>query len=195
MSAEPGGETPEKQLPAQNKTRLTLVRILVLVFVLALTLGLLTFRDRISSLGAYGYPGIFLLSILANATVIIPLPGVILTSAMGAIFNPFWVAVAAGSGAGLGELTGYLAGFSGRAVVERTPWQLKLESWMRKYGDITIFLLAIIPNPFFDLAGITAGALRVPVWRFLLWCVLGKIIKMLAFAYLGNAWLQWLPSY
>jgi uncharacterized membrane protein YdjX (TVP38/TMEM64 family) len=195
MSQEPSGDSPKKQPPAKNQRRLTLVRILVLVFVFALTLGLLSFRDRIRNLEEYGYPGIFLLSILANATVIIPLPGVILTSAMGAIFNPFWVAIAAGSGAALGELSGFLAGFSGRAVVERTPWQLKLEGWMRKYGDVTIFLLALIPNPLFDLAGITAGALRVPIWRFLLWCVLGKICKMLIFAYLGDAWLQWLPSY
>ena len=59
------------------------------------------------------------LSILANGTVILPAPGVIFVFAMGAIFNPFWVAVAAGAGAALGELTGYLVGFSGQAVVER----------------------------------------------------------------------------
>ena len=42
-----------------------------------------------------------------------PIPGVIFTSAMGAVFNPFWVAIATGCGAVLGELTGYLAVFSG----------------------------------------------------------------------------------
>ena len=38
---------------------------------------------------------------------------------MGAIFNPIGVAVAAGLGAAIGELSGYLAGFSGQGVVER----------------------------------------------------------------------------
>ena len=54
-----------------------------------------------------------MLSILSNATVLIPLPGVLLTSAMGAVFNPVYVALAAGSGAALGELSGYMAGVGG----------------------------------------------------------------------------------
>jgi uncharacterized membrane protein YdjX (TVP38/TMEM64 family) len=57
---------------------------------------------------------------------------------------------------------------------------------MLKYGDLTIFLLALIPNPLFDIAGMVAGALKMPMWRFLLWVWLGKCIKMLAFA-LGGA--------
>jgi membrane protein YqaA with SNARE-associated domain len=161
------------------------VRIAVLLLVLALTVYLFIMREEIQNLEVYGYPGIFLVSVLANATVIVPLPGVMLTSAMGAVFNPFWVAIAAGSGAALGELSGYLAGFSGRSVIERVDWHVHLEAWMRKYGDITIVVLAFIPNPAFDMAGITAGALKVPVYRFLFWVWIGKTLKMLLFAYGG----------
>ena len=46
--------------------------------------------------------------------------------------------------------------------------------------------MAVIPNPFFDLAGIAAGTLKIPVLRFYFFCALGSIIKMLAFAYGGN---------
>ena len=52
-------------------------------------------------------------------------------------------------------------------------------------GLIPILVLAIIPNPFFDLAGIAAGTLKMPVWQFLLACLVGKTIKMVAFAYAG----------
>ncbi len=162
------------------------ISILILVFVLALTAGLLIYRDKISTLGQYGYPGLFIISALTNATVIIPMPTIILTTAMGAVFNPIWVAVAAGSGAAVGELSGYLAGFSGRAVVENRAWFDRLVEWMKKYGDVTILVLAFIPNPLFDMAGIIAGILKMPIYRFLFWCVLGKILKMFLFA-LGGA--------
>jgi uncharacterized membrane protein YdjX (TVP38/TMEM64 family) len=166
------------------------LRIAVVILVVALSVLLFVYRDKVSALGAYGYPGIFLISLLANASIILPVPGVVITSAMGAVFNPFWVAVAAGSGAALGELSGYLAGFGGQTVIKDSPRYQKLTEWMRKYGDWTILVLSIIPNPAFDLAGITAGALKLPVYRFLLWCWLGKIIKMGFFAYFGAGILQ-----
>jgi uncharacterized membrane protein YdjX (TVP38/TMEM64 family) len=167
------------------KRRLNIIRVAVLVFVIVLTAGLLIFHKQVSHLGVYGYPGIFLLSIIANATIILPLPGVLLTSVMGAVFNPVLVALAAGSGATLGELSGYMAGFSGQMLIENHARYDQMVGWMKKYGDITIFFLALVPNPAFDLAGMTAGALKLPVWRFLFWAWLGKLGKMLIFAYAG----------
>lgn len=171
-----------------------LPRILALVFVISLTITLVIFRDKVQDLEGYGYPGIFLVSMLTNATLILPLPGVIITSAMGAVFNPFWVALAAGSGAAVGELSGYLAGFSGQAVIEHAAVYEKLEGWIKKYGDPVIFVLALIPNPVFDMGGIVAGGLRMPLWRFLLWCWLGKVLKMLAFAYAGALGIDFLSG-
>jgi len=103
----------------KSKLTLNLVRALILISVLALTVFLFIIRDQVKKLQGYGYVGIFLVSIVTNATIIIPLPGVAVTYAMGSIFNPFGVGIAAGSGAALGELTGYMAGFSGQAVIER----------------------------------------------------------------------------
>jgi membrane protein YqaA with SNARE-associated domain len=163
-----------------------LVRVLSLILVIAITTVLYIYRNQVSKLQALGYPGIFLVSLLSNSTLILPVPGVLFTSAMGAIFNPYWVALAAGSGATLGELSGYLVGFSGQGVVENKKWYDRINNWMLKYGDVTIFLLALIPNPLFDVAGMAAGVLKMPMWRFLLWVWLGKCLKMLAFA-LGGA--------
>lgn len=173
-----------------------LIRIAALLFVIALMAALFINRDRLQELEAYGYPGIFLLSILANATVIVPLPGVIFTSTMGAIYNPFWVAVVAGLGASIGELSGYLAGFSGNRILERSEWSDRIKVWMSgRYGALTIFLLALIPNPLFDLAGLMAGGLKIPVPRFLFWCALGKILKMMLFAYGGAILLRLIPGF
>ncbi len=181
------------QKPPDRKTRI--LQIVALVFVIVLTVAIFVLRDKIPHLEAYGYPGIFILSIIANATIILPVPGVLITSAMGVVFDPFWVAVAAGAGAGIGELTGYLAGFSGRRVIEKVGWHERVVNWMKKYGDPTILVLAFIPNPAFDLAGISAGVLKLPVWRFLIWCILGKILKMLMFAYGGATISHWFSRF
>jgi membrane protein YqaA with SNARE-associated domain len=180
------------------KTRLTILRILALFGVIALIVALFIFRDQVKRLEEYGYFGIFLLSIAANATIIIPLPGVAFATAMGAIFNPFWVAIAAGLGAALGELTGYMAGFSGQGVAERAALYNHLTTWMKAHQNLAygvILLLAFIPNPLFDLAGMSSGALKLPLWKFLLACAIGKILKMLIFAYAGYYSVAWLTGF
>ncbi|HPC06498.1 MAG TPA: VTT domain-containing protein [Anaerolineaceae bacterium] len=190
-SPTPGSSSLDITEPNHVDRKTRILQIIALVFVIALTAALILLRNKIPDMEKYGYPGIFVLSIIANATVILPIPGVLITSAMGAVYNPLLVAVCAGAGAAIGEMSGYLAGFSGRAVIEKAAWHEKVVNWMRKYGDPTILVLAIIPNPAFDIAGIIAGMLKVPVWRYLLWCTIGKIIKMLAFAYGGAAIFSW----
>lgn len=169
-----------------------LLRILSLVAVVAISVWVFSIRDQAEYLATFGYPGIFIISLLANATVLLPAPGVAVVFAMGGVLNPFWVGVVAGVGSGLGELSGYLAGFSGQAVVERGGIYDKIHPWLEKYGAAAIFVLAFIPNPFFDLAGIASGMLKIPLRTFLLWCILGKIVKMLIFAYAGAYSIDWL---
>lgn len=170
-----------------------ILRILALVFVVGLSLYLYSIRNQIQELDRYGYPGIFLFNLASSATLILPVPGVLVTSIMGGVFHPFWVAVAAGSGAALGELSGYLTGFSGQVVIERTPVYERVEGWMRKYGEWAILFLAFVPNPLFDMAGIIAGAARMPVLQFLIWCWLGKVLKMILFAYFGATLIRFIP--
>ncbi len=159
--------------------------VLILLVLIFFSIYLYINRQEIQHFAHYGYPGIFLISFLSNSTIIFPLPGVLITSAMGAVFDPFWVAVTAGVGATLGEVSGYLAGMAGKFVIEQKNWYDKIMQAMQKYGVWMILVLAIIPNPFFDLAGIAAGVLRIPLWKFLLFCGIGKIIKMLVFSYSG----------
>jgi len=167
--------------------RLLIVRVLLLLVLVIFTILLVINRDEIQRFARWGYVGVFLVSILANATIIFPMPGVVFTSMMGIVYDPLLVALSAGCGAALGELTGYLAGYSGQFVIDRKDWYDRVVDWMSRYGNLTVLILAFIPNPLFDLAGIAAGVLKMPVQRFLLWCTLGKILKMIIFAYGGNA--------
>jgi uncharacterized membrane protein YdjX (TVP38/TMEM64 family) len=173
-----------------KERRLMLGRIMALFVVIALSVFVFSIRDQAEELAVYGYPGIFVLSFLAYATVLLPAPGVAVVFTMGSIFNPVGVALAAGTGAALGELSGYLAGFSGQAVVERADMYERLTGWMKKNGSLTIFLLAAIPNPFFDLAGVAAGSLKMPVVRFFIFCWMGEVVKMAIFAFAGASTLN-----
>jgi membrane protein YqaA with SNARE-associated domain len=162
-----------------------LFRFLVIVVVLGISVAIFVFRDRFVQLAAIGYPGIFLVSLLGNATIILPAPSLALVFAMGSALPPVLVGLSAGIGEALGELTGYAAGVSGRGVIEDQKMYDRLKNWMQRRGGVTILLLSCIPNPFFDLAGIAAGTLRYPLWRFLLFCWIGKTLKTMAVAWAG----------
>jgi membrane protein YqaA with SNARE-associated domain len=170
---------------ATRRTRTRFLRLLALLLVVAVTVAGVLWRDRLGRFVAYGYPGIFLISLAANATVIFPAPSLALVFALGAVLNPILVGLVAGLGEALGELTGYLAGYSGQAVIENREMYHRLHGWMRRYGWATIFFLSVFPNPFFDLAGMAAGILRLPVGYFFLSCWLGKTLKTIVFALAG----------
>jgi len=57
---------------------------------------------------------------------------------------------------------------------------------MEKRGTLVMFLMAIVPNPLFDVAGLAAGALEMPLRRFFLAVLAGKIIKDLYLAGAGG---------
>ncbi|MEK6222065.1 MAG: VTT domain-containing protein [Chloroflexota bacterium] len=155
-------------------------RTIAFIFVIAVSIYVVTLpQAQADKLEGFGYPGIFFLSVLANATVFLPAPGLLIVFSMGARFPPLGVALAAGLGATIGEMSGYLAGFSGQAIIERQDVYKKMVAWMERNGPATVTVLAFIPNPFFDLTGIAAGALKMPVWKFMLYAFVGKFFKML----------------
>ncbi len=174
-----------------GRARVALLRALAVAAVAGISVFVFSIREHADKFAAYGYPGIFLIALLANATVFLPAPGIAVVFAMGGVFHPLGVALAAGAGGALGELSGYLAGFGGGVVVENTAAYARVQPWVRRWGGWAVLLLAALPNPFFDLAGIAAGVSRMPVWKFLLFCWVGQTVKMAAFAYAGNASLNW----
>jgi len=153
----------------------------------AISISVFVISDRVEQFGPYGYPGVFVISLLASATIVLPAPSLAVVSVVASVLNPFLVGLSAGAGETLGELTGYLAGLSGRAVVENRDQYEQMVGWTQKYGLWVIFALSVFPNPFFDLAGIAAGALKIPVRKFLMVCWVGKTIKTTLFALGGKA--------
>ena len=173
----------------------TILRILAVLAVIGITVYVYSIRDQVEAFAQFGYFGAFLIMVIANATVILPAPGVAVVFAMGGVLNPLGVALAAGVGGTLGELTGYLAGYGGQAAVENTQIYNRILPWVQKYGAWVILVLSAIPNPFFDVAGIAAGIAKIPVWKFMLACWVGQTIKMTLFAYAGAYSIDWIASF
>ena len=160
--------------------------LVALLTAVAITALIIAFRRELAGLAGYGYIGVFFISLLGNATVIVPVPSLVVVFAGGGVLNPLLVGVVAGLGEPLGELTGYLAGYGGSAVVEDRKRFRRVQEWMGRRGFLTILVLAAIPNPLFDLAGMSAGMLHYPVTKFLIACWIGKTAKAIAIAYLGS---------
>jgi membrane protein DedA with SNARE-associated domain len=180
--------------PFWNKDRY--LQLASLFFVIVLVIVVVWQRHAISDFAlvmakywGLKYLAIFVISMTASATLVIPIPGLALTSLIGAVsaspWDPLWVGIASGIGASLGESTGYLLGYSGRMAVPDTKNYERVVGWMSKWGNLTIFVLALIPNPLFDLAGIAAGMLKYPLWKFILIGALGRLPKHILFAYMG----------
>lgn len=169
---------------------------MAIIFALGVTVAIAVFASQvdIGQLRRYGYWGVFLASLISNATIALPVPGLAVTvgTAM-ALPDEWWlVALVAGVGEALGESTGYLAGYGGSAIIENQRVYQRLKYWMENHGMLTIFVLSAIPNPFIDLAGISAGASKYAYYKFLLACWLGKTVKTLVFSWAAIHSVGWL---
>ena len=164
--------------------------LLALFFAVAIVIGLYFFAyrcpDKVREFETYGYLGAFLISLVTNATVVLPVPGFMLFFALGAAFNPVLIGLTAGIGGTIGEMTAYLLGFSGRGVIKNVKFYDQAVIWLKKWGSLTVFVFALTPLPF-DVLGIAAGLLRFPVWKFFAACFFGKTILYIGLA-LAGAW-------
>ncbi len=170
-----------------------LVPLLTLLLVIAISVGLFLCGrnpEIVAQLKAYGYLGAFLISLIGNASIL--LPGIVLPilSAWGiflylhiGLVGPVMVGLAGGAGAAIGEIAGYMAGYSGRGIVENNKLYERLVGWVSRWGVLAIFIFALVPL-FFDLVGLAAGVLRFPLWKFILVCWLGRTLLYVGFVVL-----------
>jgi membrane protein YqaA with SNARE-associated domain len=146
------------------------------------------FNLSVEGLATTAYLVVFVTTLVSNASIIVPVPifvAVMLTAA--SKWNPVIVALVASSAGTLGEITGYYAGYLGKKIIvsEATPGYERLVGWMKRHGPWGIFLLSLQPILPFDVAGLLAGASKLPLWKFLLPCWAGKFPKYVVGCLLG----------
>jgi len=144
------------------------------------------------------YLVVFGITLAGNATIIVPVP--IHTAIMVAAalkWNPILTAFVASVAGTLGEITGYYAGYFGKKIIisESTQGYNRIAGWMNQHGPWAIFLLSLQPILPFDIAGLIAGASKIPLWKFLLPCWAGRFPKYIMFCYLGFGISYLFPSW
>jgi uncharacterized membrane protein YdjX (TVP38/TMEM64 family) len=155
------------------------------------------FNIPIEDLASTAYLVVFGITLLCNAAVLVPVvyPHLTVMIAAAGYWDPFTIALVASAGGALGEITGYYAGRLGKRIVpfEKAPGYDRLVGWMQRHGFWGILLVSFQPILPVDIAGLLAGASKLPLWKFLLPCWGGKLGKYLLACYLGEALLNLLP--
>lgn len=134
-----------------------------------------------------GYPGVFLVSLIGAVSIVYPIPYTLVILWMGAILNPFFVAIAGGLGSAIGELFGYTLGYYGRAIISKER-RRKMDYMLKvfnRYGPLAIFIFALTPLPD-DLLFIPLGILRYKLLKIFIPSLLGKISMSFILAYGGQ---------
>jgi len=160
----------------------------VLVLLTSFAIAFFYFSADIESLRSYGYAGLFLINLIGAASILLPSPAGASVVGGGALLADFlgvpafvWVGLVAGLAEAIGEFTGYAAGYGGRFMIQEKPAYARIHAWMEERGFMTMFLMSVFPNPLFDVAGLAAGAVQMPMRSFFVSVLGGKVLK--------NTWL------
>jgi len=111
------------------------------------------------------------------------------------IWSPFMVGLAAAIGVSIGGLGGYFAGSLGRKLPLKINFMCSINealcnknigNWVKDTGPIVIGILALQPFVPFEVAGIVAGSLKMPIGKFFIATLAGSSIKYISLALMAG---------
>ncbi len=147
------------------------------------------YRDFFKEASSLGLLGLFVVNFISSATFFVSAPAFLTIITGGNLYSPFLVAAVATLGACLGDMLGFAFGHSGRRLTKKKLDQHKvirfLEKHFHRHGALIIFIIAIIPNPFFDAVGILAGVVNYPPLKFFAIMLVGRLIRYWVLAQAG----------
>ena len=139
----------------------------------------------------YRYFGVFAISFLGTASIIVPIPYTLVILQLGLsggiLWDPLLLTIAGGIGSTLGEMVGYALGYFGRKIVS-SERQRKMEYLVRifdRFGPLAIFLFALTPLPD-DLLYIPLGLMRYKFYKAFIPTIAGKFLMIFIIVYFGK---------
>jgi uncharacterized membrane protein YdjX (TVP38/TMEM64 family) len=164
------------------------------VLLLAISIGLAALfnnllsplEERLYNFSWLAYLIVFGTNLLSNLTVIAPVAiGASIMVSAATLWHPVVIAFFAALGGTIGELGGYYAGTLGKKVAfdDYPEAYDRVSDWVNRYGVWGIAFIAFQPVLPFDMAGLIAGASRMPVPKFMLACFAGKFPKYIIISY------------
>ena len=139
--------------------------------------------------GDYAYAGVFVLTFLANASVVIPIPYVpIFLRVAETVPSVALLVFAAAVGSMLGESVAFFVGRAGKSVLAENS---RIYRWMERVvhhpilSGLLLFVLSAPLNPLFDVAGLAAGALGLSYRIFATAVLLGRVVRFAVIVWIG----------
>lgn len=189
--------------PPSRRRRGRFTAVLVVAGVVALNVAMYAAlatgpaQRFLDALAGWTYPGVFVLSLVANVGVLVGLPYNAIVLQIAATDDlPWLVALAAAAGSTLGETTGWLIGRQGGRALPEGGRLGRFVGWLRDgtrrparaFAAIAAF--AAVPNYVFDVAGLAAGALGIRYRMFLAATFTGRLLRFTVFALAGPSLLS-----
>ena len=189
---------------AERITIATLIVLTILVIGVATIPSITSWYDRVNNVWTewairYGYFGSFIAALIGNLTVFIIFPYTVVTFFLATQgLDPFWLGFLTGTGAFIGELSGYVLGRWGskrfqQAKPEAYDAMVQIVASRPGFVQWLLFLFSLLPLPD-DVLFIPLGMLRYPVWKLAWPSWIGKVGAGLAITYAGNLFVHTLDG-
>jgi membrane protein YqaA with SNARE-associated domain len=139
-------------------------------------------------LTTFAYAGAFLVCLIANAVVAIPIPYIPVIAHIGATAqSPALVVVLGALGSVIGESVAYVVGRAEQGLVSEHPLYKRLHRLAeRKWlAGMVLFGLAVPLNPLFDVAGLAAGAMGMRYRVFFIAVFTARVVRLALIVWLG----------
>ena len=149
------------------------------------------FRSQLAKLAGLGYAGAFVLAVLGNAALTVPFPWILPVAAMGAVYNPAYIALVAALGAAIGETAPYILG-------RRLASHAESSHIVRRMPGLSIAKKSLLVtgsafSPIASYPGFVGGMMGFPVWATCAITLAGEATKVLLITKAVAAGSRFLP--
>lgn len=136
-------------------------------------------QEEIKQMASWGYTGLFLSCLLANATILIPAGSTLSVVIASTLLDPLLCILVGGIGATLGEQSAYLFGTlnSGQNKSPKSKFIEKWLTWMCRKSWLKVFIAAVVPLPIYDIIAVNAGSIHMSWGLYTLATICGKMVK------------------
>jgi membrane protein DedA with SNARE-associated domain len=163
-------------------------------------------RNITTAISSWGYPGVFVLMLLESSSL--PIPSEMILPFVGYLVSlgqlNLWGSVAVATAAGVvGSLVDYYIGWKGwNFLSQHRIWGKSLFSknqfdvaagWFSRHGSIVVFLSRLVPG-FRTFVSFPAGAIKMPIAKFVVFttagCLLWNALLIYLGYFLGSQWAE-----
>jgi membrane protein YqaA with SNARE-associated domain len=177
------------RVPALRHRRHVVLAIAGGIFLVALNIAVYFAPIDYGSFTTFAYVGAFVVTFLANALIVIPIPYIPIVAHIGATAEMPWLVVVLGALASvLGESVAFLAGRAEEGIVSEHPVYRRVHRVAERpvLVGAMLFAFAVPPNPIFDVAGLAAGAVGVRYRVFFVSVFAARLIRLAVIVWLGT---------